>query len=879
MGSVHYSILKHALGCGKSAMFRRLKLNREYPDAGRFQFMNDLCNGFAWYIDPDYKKICEKFDNDYLPDLFSLPSQYETAKNADLIRAKRAVDFFIKQGYQFVRSETFQVPLNCEVYGTMFDNVMGGCFVFKKQDAYAAFMVKNSVPAYSKQARRPERKVHASPELLLTILGLSEKYPGLSASILYLNVENEKESKMTDVLPGKNVVTLKVSKEDAEQLLNERLSLPEYVRCDDCSYADLCLLNKKEQYTEHKDKPLEEAKEKRIPVSGGTLTKAQQQIVSHREGPLCCIAVPGAGKTHSLVKRLGSMVNDGISPKNILFITFTRKAAKEIEERVERLLGTEELPTVSTFHSFAMKVIRESADERYRKLRLAETLEQRRLIERVLKEQEGSLADAPRFLYGRYGLLDYVGKAFQYYEKEGEAAFLITYCNRDAEKLLKLYHRYKECYEAEGYISYDEMVPVALQILREHPDELLRLQNRYQYLMADEFQDVSPEQAELLYLLAKNRNIVVVGDDDQMIYSWRGGTNEYLLNFLNDWPDGTMVRMEDNFRSVDKILAAAEELIFQNVKRIPKQIIPHKEGELRPVFLKNCIPKTMPRLLYLAMKNGYKPGDIAVLARKNAELDRIAEELYRAGIPYLEPKECLVSDDMFLQLYDILSLYYKEMRDDVALYRTFARVGCSFEEELTGEGSLYERMVASFLMPEMDNYTTEDEYRAGLEKIGVSDYGLCAFSILKCFKAILYGSSVRKVLEEIASHLELERKELDAVDTLVRKAEEKNILSVKELYAYMRDMVVYQDDTDIEYPEEEGKVNLLSCHKAKGKEYPLVIVYGVESFKDTDEDRCVLYVAMTRAKKCLYLTEGPFGNAELFQELDEDHYIVKEVAV
>lgn len=873
MGSgKHYSVLNQALACGKSAKFRELKIKREYPERGRYDLLRDLCNHFAWYIDSDYKKIREWFDDNYLEGLFSLPSQYEQAREIDQFRAERGVKYFLDAGYQFEKVETFEVPINRDLNGTHFDSVVGSCFVFKKEDRFVACMVKSGIPTYSKRARRPERKVQASVELILMNLGLSDKYPGIETSMIFLNVENEKDSSMEKGLPDKNIISLNVSKQEAWRLLEERVALGEYLGCDSCSYSDLCNLGDKKEPRPEKNEASPAAKKEK-------LTKAQQEIVDHREGPLCCIAVPGAGKTHSLVRRLEAMVNEGISPKNILFITFTRKAAKEIKDRVGRFLEDDEGPEISTFHAFALQIIRDSADDRYRNLKLAETLEQRQLIEQVLKETPKRLVGAPKYLYGKFGLLDYIGTAFAYYEANGKEKFIGRYGARDPEGILGLYDTYRELYEAEGYISYDEMVPTALKILREHPDELLRLQNKYQYLMADEFQDVSQEQAELLYLIAKRRNLVVVGDDDQTIYSWRGGTNQYLLGFLRDWPDGKMVRMEDNFRSVDKILSAAEEVIFQNVNRISKKIIPHQHGDLRPVFLKGCRPQDYPWLLNLAMKKGYKPGDIAILARKNYELEKIADQLYQASIPFLEPKEALVSDINFIRIYDVLSLFYKEMRDDVAIYRTFTRAGCEFSEELSGSGTLYERMVEHSLMPEIEPYTTLDEFREGFESVGISEYGLCGYTLLKCFKAILYNSSIIGVLEELANCLEIERQELDAVDALVRKAEEKNLMTIKELYGYMNNMILYQDDTDIEYPEEEGKVNLLSCHKAKGKEYPLVIIHGVEDFKDTEEDRCVLYVAMTRAKRCLYLTEGPFVNSELFQDLDEDYYIIKEVAV
>lgn len=871
----HYSVLNHALACGASARFRELKLKREYPERGRYEFMKDLCNHFAWYLDPDYEKIQKKFDEDYLEGLFSLPSHYEAARELDLWRAKRGVKFFNDHGYEFVKAETVTVPIGKDVNGTYFDRVTLGCFVFRAGNRYSAFMVKNSVSVYSRRARRPERKVQASLELLLMILGLSEKYPGLDASILFLNVENEKEGKLAVSLPDKNVVTLKATKEEAYDLLMERLKMPEYLSCDSCSFSDLCGLGKMQVDKE------ENAKAEAAPSKGvsGGLTRAQQEIVDHREGPLCCIAVPGAGKTHSLVSRLEAMVSDGISPNNILFITFTRKAAKEIEERVKRFLGDGELPMISTFHAFALKVIRESADDRYRNIRLAETLEKKQLIERVLMENPKKMEKAPFYLHGKFGLLDYVEKAISYYELHGEEDFRKRYVARDADTVHEIYERYKSLYEKEGYISYDEMVPVALEILRAHPDELHRLQSRFTYIMADEFQDVNEEQAELLYLLAANRNLVVVGDDDQTIYAWRGGTNRYLLNFLNDWPDAKLVRMEDNFRSVDKILSAAEDIIFQNTNRISKRIIAHKESELRPVLLKNCLADHMPWLLSLALKKGYKPGDIAILARKNSELDKIAGHLYNAGIPYMEPKEELVRDETFVRIYDVLTLFYKEMQDDIALYRTFVREGCSFDEDLSGSGSLYDRMIAHYLMPAIEPYTTMDEYKEGFERMGISDYGLAGHTLLKCFKAILYSPNVEAALTEIMECLEIKRHAFDAVSVLLRKADEKQISSIKGLYEYMKNMILYLDDTDIEYPEEDGKINLLSCHKAKGKEYPLVIVFSVDSFRDTEEDRCLLYVAMTRAKKCLYLTEHPFGNSELLQDLDEEMFIIKEVAL
>ena len=861
-----YSIreTKEILECSETAKYQGLGVQVEFHEKGRYQFWQGLIEKLDTYLKQGRSEcitqIRREFNENYLADFFVLKSQYESAKAADERRMIRIVTHLYRMG-AYKGTTSFEIPVGQRVNGVEVNSLYGKCFLFQNTRGWNAVQIMNSLPSYSQGARLEKKKVVNSLELLSMLAGIEIPKESLTATLLYAKVDREQEDQIKEDLPAGNIISLSMSREEAEECLKSLLTATHVGTCDLCRFRHICELHQL-PLPVHQPKKEPERKEQRKEV----LTKAQQAIVNHIDGPLCCIAVPGSGKTFSLIKRMENLLQNGVLPEKILFITFTRKAADEIRERIRKRNWSRKEAEVTTFHAFAMKLIHNSESDQ-RNARLAESIERKKLILDVLRELGiPKLTGTSKSLYGEYGILSTLDRAFLFLEANGMDEFLKKYSVWDTEPVLKFYERYQRLYQAEGYISYDQMVPLALSILKEDGNYLKKVQQRYQYIMADEYQDVSKEQAEILYLISSHRNLVVVGDDDQSIYSWRGGSNRFMLEFKQDWPDGEYVFMEDNFRSTDMILRAADKLIENNTCRLKKHIISHASDVESPVLYTSFYMEHMPSLIREILSAGYRPGDIAILSRKNHALDEIAKVLEGDGFQTIRPKIPLLTDPVYWLIRDCFSLYYTDMKDDEALVRILSRTGFQIDGKLQGDGSVYERMCANALIYPVDVFMTLEEYEEAGQAMPAFKTG---YVLMQIFKEIIYHTDLEVLVETILDAFSVTHDPFpDVASVLLKKAEERVLPDSKRLYEYMLLMEEYEDDTDVEYQEDEEKINLLTAHKSKGKEYPVVILYKVEEYATTEEDRNVLYVAMTRAKKKLYLTESPGACADLMIEVD-----------
>ena len=311
------------------------------------------------------------------------------------------------------------------------------------------------------------------------------------------------------------------------------------------------------------------------------------------------------------------MIKNGILPEQILFVTFTKKAAGEILERARRVLGEESaLPAIFTFHSLGYTILRKHEDFIGKSLKIAEKVDYYRLILQIIDEISPLSGIDYDGLTGDFGLLSRIYNAVLSIEKDGLEEWKKHADFPDPDGLGCLYQKLKERMKEEGYICFDEQIQLTNQLFSEYPDVLKSYQQRFRYVMIDEFQDISSDQVDLVYAIASHGNIVVVGDDDQSIYSWRGGSNYYLLHFQEMWSNSKIVILPDNFRSVDHILEAANALIANNTNRYRKSLRSHHRATVRPIYRKNVLVDTIRDLIASAERSGYKPGDIAIIARQ-----------------------------------------------------------------------------------------------------------------------------------------------------------------------------------------------------------------------------------------------------------------------
>ncbi len=674
-----------------------------------------------------------------------------------------------------------------------------------------------------------------------------------NAEVWYLKSKDEKN----DVVPpfevkrGKNIVGASIPVGVAKAYL---LSVITNTECGDCQ---MC-----------RHKPVCKLREVRIDKEGASganknpqFTEEQRKAVDHREGPMALIAVPGAGKTTVLVHRLLAMHKEGIPADKILFITFTKKAAGEIRERIEALLPDDEaVPSIYTFNAFGYTLLKENPTLIGKRVKIADENDCKGMIRSILNEAAKNGRELKGISYSgaflEYGLVGRLLTWFESISVHGKEEFIKRYGEKvpDLDGVLSFYDDYDKLFQQNGFITFDEQISLVNEIFLKYPSVAEKVAMQYSYIMVDEFQDTAKAQADMIYAIAKHHdNIVVVGDDDQSIYGWRGGSNEYLLNFKDAFPKAEIVIMNDNFRSNNKILIAADSVIGENKNRYEKELKGHKEASNPPLFFKDAEKGTLRDVVGKLLRQ-YKPGEIAILARKNKRFDDVEEEL--SGLVKLSsPKDYLIEDAIFEMLYDVLTLYYN-INDDVALYRCLTRLGITeFPQKKSSQVPLYEAIRESeplFNLDRLDIHAM-DGYKGEL-----SGLLLAGKTLLSMLKKMQYYKSMEEAFHAVAEGFLLPP-DHKVLQNLLETCDEHAFVRISDLYAYMRDMVLFKSTKRVGYGVAEDAISLLTGHDSKGQEFPVVIIYDVEDFTGgTEEDNSLLYVAMTRAKNTLVMIESEY---------------------
>lgn len=822
------------------------------------------------------KKRLEGFFMDFYEEsFFDFKTQYETGKVKDYQKMTRLVDYIFRQGYTVAAGKTnFQIPVHTQYRGIELSGIHGEADMVLRmpKGTYLAVMIETGKPKYSYHTKNESTQSENAVELICLYLGLCKRYGSqLETAIFYLKNKDDRGDQLVSEYEhrrGRNVINgVFLSEQDAWNRLFHAVAISTPSDCGACRFRDVCRtvrLQNSQITTIPEPGPLE--------LTGGEkkLTKAQEEVVNHKDGPLCVIAVPGAGKTHSLVERLVHLIRkEKVNPAEILFLTFTQKAAGEIRNRVTARLGTTgEQPGIFTFHALAYSILREHPESVCGVFRLATKVDRYRLIEAALKGSPLISGVSYDGITGQYGLLAVLDKAFQHIDMFGESWYISEYTKKkDVDGILAVYRMFQGLYQKEKFISYDDQISMINELFEEKPGVRKKYQKKYQYVMVDEFQDISEDQVQMVYQIAEHGNLVVVGDDDQTIFKWRGGSSQYMLDFTSYWKGARQITMQDNFRSVNTVLEAADSIICRNTKRFAKQIQAHSFTDIKPRYLSQITAGEIYDVVRRIMEQGYEAGDIAIIARKNKDLTILEEHL----LPYVEvlpSRKYLIQDAVFVLLHDILNMYYRGILDR-SLYRYLCCLDAA-EEIPAGVmkiGTLHDFLCKKGLLVPIDwkDVNCLPVYRSRFKESKLMNAG---YTLIQIFKEIQYGKSVQEVLHEICQILYPKQSHL-VTDILEEIAKERLIRNMEDMLSHMDDMLRYYDETEIEYPRRPEAVNLLTGHKAKGKEYPAVIIYNVDSFEDTPEDRCLLYVAMTRAEKLLYITQAPYTNAQLLKDFAE----------
>ena len=610
----------------------------------------------------------------------------------------------------------------------------------------------------------------------------------------------------------------------------------------------------------------------------------QKEAVLHTDGPLLLMAGAGSGKTRVLTHRIAYLIEEKeVNPWNILAITFTNKAAKEMKERVNAILasGGEDV-WVSTFHSMCVRILRRDVDfiGYNRNFTIIDSSEQLTLMKRILKELNidpkkydprsilGTISQAKNSLQTPQ---DFANMQGSYYEE------IAAKCYAAYQKELQ----YNQC------MDFDDLIMNTIRLFEEHPDSLTYYQNKFHYIHVDEYQDTNHAQYTLVNLLAgRFRNLCVVGDADQSIYGWRGADMQNILDFEKDYPDAAVILLEQNYRSTKNILSAANQVIENNSNRKPKNLwTENKEGN-KITYYRADNERDETRFIVDRMQeeirsNHRNYGDFAILYRTNAQSRVMEETLLKANIPYK-----MVGGHKF---YD-----RKEIKDILAYLNVLANPqdSISFERIVNspkrgiGPGSIEKlRSFASLhewpLLEAAQNVDLANIGGKAGQQLGA--FGEMIQEVTQMIQYLTVTELTKEVLDrsgyledlkiqntlEAQARIENLEEFLTVTQEFDKQFEQQNEEDAdapeEKLTVFLNDLALVSDIDNLE--EDASQVTLMTLHAAKGLEFPVVFLIGLEEGvfplsralmeeSELEEERRLAYVGITRAEEALYLTNA-----------------------
>ena len=612
------------------------------------------------------------------------------------------------------------------------------------------------------------------------------------------------------------------------------------------------------------------------------LNPAQKEAVETVDGPLLIVAGPGSGKTRVITHRIAYLVREyEISPFNILAMTFTNKAAREMRERLDRLVSSRsDALTVGTFHSFCAKVLRIDGhnlglDSNYS---IYDADDQAKIIKDSMELAEiDPKRNPPRAILGM--ISNAKNKMWD------SRAFTKNADNYFEEICAQVYHHYEEALTRNNAVDFDDLLMKTVQLFREFPGVRTKYNDRYKYIMVDEFQDTNISQYQLARLLAEShQNICVVGDPDQSIYSWRSADIRNILSFQGDYPQAKTIALDQNYRSTANILDAAKNLISINGQRIQKDLFTdNSKGDL--VEIREAYDEgeeasfVISEAERLVRENGYKHGDCAVMYRINAQSRALEEACLHQGTRYR-----LVGGIRFYKRREVkdlmayLHLVYNP-NDDVNLGRVInvppRGIGAKSMQQM-GDWARSKNLGLFAAMQEVAaaRLAGEDCPITITKKAATSfaDFAVTLEKLIELSKRDKIVDLVDRVVEDtgfrnfIQNSDDSPQERWENIMELRAAAQEFNAEAPPDCLATLLERLSLVADVD-NYEDADDSITLITLHQAKGLEFPVVFMVGMEegllphsrSLDDEDqleEERRLCYVGMTRAEKRLYLTRA-----------------------
>lgn len=609
-----------------------------------------------------------------------------------------------------------------------------------------------------------------------------------------------------------------------------------------------------------------------------TLNPAQREAVEKTEGPVLILAGAGSGKTRVLTTRIAHLIeNKGVQAPNILAITFTNKAANEMRERVEETLGSDTKEMwISTFHSCCVRILRKDINRigYNRSFIIYDSADQVTLVKDCLKELNLSdKAFEPKVVISTIsGAKDKLHSPKEFKQMHMSDARM--------SKIADIYALYQDRLKRNSALDFDDLIYKTVELLKTDSEVLEFYRSRFKYIMVDEYQDTSKAQYELIKMLAKeHQNICVVGDDDQSIYGWRGADIRNILEFEKDYDDVHVVKLEQNYRSTQIILDAANTVISNNIERKRKKLWSEKkEGELIKIqvaeneveesdFVSDMIAK-------IAREQNRSYKDFAVLYRANAQARPVEDALNRSQIPYN-----IYGGTKFYERKEIKDLIaylrvIQNPQDDISIKRIInvprRGIGLRTIEKIEDRASLKQESMYSVLIDIESNSDISTKARnsisAFVDTIGTLRTIKEVYPVSKLIEKVLETTDYYEYIDDLYKG--------DTEEAKDRKDNLKEFISIaiefeqssedQSLEEFLTGVALTSESNE---EEEIDKVSLMTIHTSKGLEFPVVFLIGMEeglfpisravrsmAESDIEEERRLCYVGITRAKETLYMT-------------------------
>ena len=591
-----------------------------------------------------------------------------------------------------------------------------------------------------------------------------------------------------------------------------------------------------------------------------SLNDRQKEAVVNTDGPMLILAGAGSGKTKVLTTKVAYLIEEkNIDPNNILAITFTNKAAKEMKERIFKLEGNSAFYIqISTFHSFGLKILKENCELLgYEKnFTILDSDDSLSIIKKIMKELN---IDANK----------YNPKAIKNVISNNKNEIIdpekySLYVNTDFDEIaLEVYRKYEKSLKINNAVDFDDLLILPLKLFNNNPGVLQKYQEKYKYVFIDEYQDTNEPQYILSKMIsAKYKNITVVGDADQAIFTWRGANYKNILNFEKDYKDAKVVLLEENYRSTKTILNAANNVIKNNKVRKEKNLWTQNEEGSKITYYKEFDEKDESNYVVNEIKKliekGVNPKDICVLYRANAQSRTVEEAFLTSNISYnIVGSYAFYNRKEIKDLIAYLKLIYNN-KDDVSLLRVInypkRGIGNKAIENLAIKSNVLDKSLY-----EVIDSGKELDFKNMIEEIKKEESHL---TLTELIDMVLDKSGMKKSLEDEKSiEADIRLENLEEFKSIAKAMEiNEGIVSLEELL----DKLALVSDVSEQKNDNEDKVTLMTMHAVKGLEYDYVFVVGVEeglfphsnsleSNDELEEERRLCYVAITRAKKKLYL--------------------------